>query len=368
MTRLFTLCIILGVASPSVADTFFNAAPSFSGPHPAVVRIVAPERDGTSYGSGALVAVNESSGLVLTNWHVVRDAAAQIVVYFPDGFRSGAYLLRTDRDWDLAALAIRRPNVLPIPIANQAPRPGDELTIAGYGSGSYRAVTGRLTKYYSPGGDLPPQIIELSAPARNGDSGGPILNSRGELAGTLFGSSFGCTMGSYCGRLQWFLNAADGDFERISSQALLAQQSRRTAPTAAINPSSPLPLGEGQGVRGDNSPLPQAGEGPGVRADGIASSHNTIATANASASSPWPRDNAASKPARYTSHESPTTSASAIPAQIAQQQTPSTPLAAIAAPPATAAPRADQIKSILALVGALALLYFALRFLGWAVG
>ena len=156
-----------------------------------MVRVAVPERDGASYGSGSLVAVNESSGLVLTNWHVVRDAAGPIVVYFPDGFHSGAYLLRTDRDWDLAALAIRRPNVQPIPIANEAPRPGDPLTIAGYGSGSYRAVTGRVTQYVSPGDNQPFEMIELAAPARNGDSGGPILNSRGELAGVLFGSAFG---------------------------------------------------------------------------------------------------------------------------------------------------------------------------------
>ena len=105
-------------------DPFFGPASSFSRPHPAVVRVAVPERDGAaSYGSGSLVAVNESSGLVLTNWHVVRDVAGPIVVYFPDGFYSVAYLLRTDRDWDLAALAIRRPNVQPIPLATQPPRP-----------------------------------------------------------------------------------------------------------------------------------------------------------------------------------------------------------------------------------------------------
>jgi len=118
------------------------------------------------------VAVNESSGLIVTNWHVVRDAAGPIVVFFPDGFRSGAYLLRTDRDWDLAALAIWRPSVPPIPLSNEAPRPGEEVTIAGYGSGSYRAVTGRVTQYVSPGGNQPFEMIELSAPARNGDSAG----------------------------------------------------------------------------------------------------------------------------------------------------------------------------------------------------
>ena len=77
--------------SAARAGPFFGPAPSFSRPHPAVVRVAVPERDGTaSYGSGSLVAVNESSGLVLTNWHVVRDAAGPIVVYFPDGFHSAA--------------------------------------------------------------------------------------------------------------------------------------------------------------------------------------------------------------------------------------------------------------------------------------
>ena len=82
-------------------------------------------------------------------------------------------------------------------------------------------MTGRLTQYVSPGGNQPFEMIELTAPARNGDSGGPILNSRGELAGTLFGSAFGRTTGSYCGRLRWFLGSVDGDFQRISAQAML---------------------------------------------------------------------------------------------------------------------------------------------------
>ena len=221
-----------------------------------MVRVAVPERDGAAYGSGALVAVNESTGLVVTNWHVVCDAAGPIAVYFPDGFRSPATVLRTDRDWDLAALAIWRPNVQPIAVSNVAPRPGEPLTIAGYGSGSYRAVTGRLTQYVSPGANQPFEMIELSAPARQGDSGGPILNSRGELAGVLFGTAFGRTTGSYCGRLRWFLGSVDGDFQRVSSQALLAQQSRRNPPpVAAIN--SAAPSGEGP----TNSPRPRAGEG-----------------------------------------------------------------------------------------------------------
>ena len=153
-------------------------------------------------GSGSLVAIDASHGLVVTNWHVVRDAAGPITVVFPDGFRSGAVLLRTDRDWDLAALAIQRPNAQPIMLSTEPPRPGEVLTIAGYGPGTYRAVSGRCTEYLSPGGNFPYEMVELDAGARNGDSGGPILNTRGELAGVLFGSAFGKTTGSYCGRVR----------------------------------------------------------------------------------------------------------------------------------------------------------------------
>jgi hypothetical protein len=328
--RLLALIGAIAVAPTVWAQPAFTPAPTFSAPHPAVVRVAVPERGGAAYGSGALVAVNESTGLVVTNWHVVQDAAGPIMVYFPDGFRSPAAVLRTDRDWDLAALAIWRPNVQPIALSSAAPQPGEALTIAGYGSGSYRAVTGRCTQYVSPGGNQPFEMVELSAPARQGDSGGPILNGRGELAGVLFGSAFGRTTGSYCGRLRWFLNSADGDFQRVSSQALLAQQPRRNPPpVAAIN--SPLP----SGTAANNSPRPLAGEGPGVRAvDG-----QTVAQLPARASSPPP-----------------------------QTRMSSVPVSAIPSPPVGPLPTTDQIRSILALIGAIAILYSALRFLGWAIG
>ncbi len=178
-------------------------------------------------------------GLVLTNWHVVRDAAGQVGVIFPDGFRSAATVARIDRDWDLAALVVWRPNVAPIPVASQPPRPGDMLTIAGYGSGPYRAVSGRCTEYVAPAENLPYEMVELDAPARQGDSGGPILNSRGELAGVLFGTGFGRTTGSYCGRVRWFLASVEGDFQRLSGEMTQARQARRDPPPLAAIPSGP---------------------------------------------------------------------------------------------------------------------------------
>jgi hypothetical protein len=193
------------------------AAPVSAAPHPAVARIIVPEGGAVGFGSGTLVDVRGEQGLVLTNWHVVRDAEGDVTVVFPDGFRSAARVLHTDRDWDLAALLIWRPGASPVPIASQPPRPGDRLTIAGYGGGTYRALSGRCTQYVAPGMQFPYEMVEVSVEARQGDSGGPIFNDRGELAGVLFGAGRGTTAGSYAGRVQNFLAALAPDIGRGDS-------------------------------------------------------------------------------------------------------------------------------------------------------
>ena len=174
-------------------------------PHPAVARIIVPQRDGTSYGTGTLVAAGEKYGLVITNWHVIENPAGPIVVRFADGFQSSATVLRVDREWDLAALGIWKPPVAPVAIAQAPPWIGEPLTIAGYGSGAYRSAVGQCTQYVAPSERHPYEMLEVSASARNGDSGGPILNQKGELAGVLFGEGGGHTAGSYCGRVSEFV-------------------------------------------------------------------------------------------------------------------------------------------------------------------
>ncbi len=192
-------------------------------PHPAVVRVVAQERNAESHGSGTLIDVREDCGLVVTNWHVVRDAVGKIEVRFPGGFVSPARVRKADKVWDLAALVIWRPPVDPVRISRQPPRRGEPLTIAGYGPGPYRAVAGRCTQYVSPGVNYPPEMVELSAEARQGDSGGPIFNDQGELAGVLFGAARGTTTGSYGGRVREFLASIvtdPGAFPNVAGAAL----------------------------------------------------------------------------------------------------------------------------------------------------
>jgi S1-C subfamily serine protease len=195
-------------------------------PHPAVARIIVPERGATAFGSGTLVDVRDEFGLVVTNWHVVRDSQGVVEVKFPGGFRSHARPLKVDSDWDLAALVIWRPPVEPVRMASQPPRAGEPLTIHGYGQGQYRIATGRCTAYYAPRQNFPQEMVELDVEARQGDSGGPIFNSRGELAGVLFGAGQGTTLGSYAPRVSNFLATLAPDIGQADDQSQIAVADR----------------------------------------------------------------------------------------------------------------------------------------------
>lgn len=233
---------LIVTAAPAAEGALFGSArrDGYTGPpRPPVCRVVVAERGGTAYGSGTLVDCREGYGLVVTNWHVVRDARGKIEVRFPGGFVSEGRPLKLDNKWDLAALVIWRPPTRPAPLATQPPRPGDTLTICGYGQGDYLEQTGRCTDYYAPETGEPRELVELSVPARQGDSGGPIFNERGELAGVLFGATRGTTLGSFGGRVRTFLATLAPDIgarRGEADEAALAGAPRPSSPLAPLDP------------------------------------------------------------------------------------------------------------------------------------
>jgi S1-C subfamily serine protease len=189
----------LGQSSPNVVNTPTGQ------PHPAVARIRSLESNATSFGSGTLIYRQGKQGILITNYHVIKNAQDDILVTFPSGFRSSAKVVASDPRWDLAALLIWAPEIQPVVITDNPAKPGDTLTIAGYGSGRYQASSGICSQYVSPGINQPREMVELRAVARQGDSGGPIFNQNGELAGVLFGAGWRTTAGSYSGRVKNFL-------------------------------------------------------------------------------------------------------------------------------------------------------------------
>lgn len=220
-------------------------------PHPAIVRVIVPEKNSVALGSGTLVLKTAGYGIVLTNWHVVREAKQGAVIVFPDGSQLQGQVLRMDEDWDLAVVKIPVPAADPLPISASAPRPGEILWIAGYGSSEFLLQMGRCTQYLAPRKQWPLELVEVAATARQGDSGGPILNQRGELAGVLFGQGDGFTSGSFGGRVLKFLETIPApDFpQRVSLAAVLLQErqeSQRNAISSNSNTQNTLQLLAGQ--------------------------------------------------------------------------------------------------------------------------
>lgn len=186
-------------------------------PHPAIVQVQVQEGEAWAKGSGTLIAANEKFGWVLTNWHVVRGGNGTALISFPGGAQLQGQVVKMDHVWDLALVITGRPPVQPIPLSSTVPMIGEPLTIAGYGPGEFRAVQGRCTNYAAPDAQHPQEMIDVSVAARQGDSGGPILNERGELAGVLFGAGQGATTGTHVGRLRMFLLSSEPSTEQIAA-------------------------------------------------------------------------------------------------------------------------------------------------------
>ena len=110
------------------------------------------------------------------------------------------------------------------------------------------------------------------AAARHGDSGGPMFNSRGELAGVLFGEGGGDTSGSYCGRVRVFLDSIGG----VGAPQLPARMLAAAPPPRVATPATSPPPGDGL------LPVPQWASAPPN--SGVAVSRPPTATSPPTAS------------------------------------------------------------------------------------
>jgi S1-C subfamily serine protease len=189
-------------------------------PRPSVVRVESYDRGSNSLGTGTAIAWINNQGLVITANHVVRDIIGKVTVTFPSGEPILVTIAATDKSWDLAAL-IFNGSVCPVSkLSNKTPDVGMPLTIAGYGSGTYREATGIVKKFFSPLGNYPADIVAIDVAARSGDSGGGMFYMDGSVAAVLFGSDSLGAYGTHCIRIRQFIKTSLNEYPTLQEEAL----------------------------------------------------------------------------------------------------------------------------------------------------
>ncbi len=145
-------------------------------------------------GSGFIISPD---GYVMTNHHVV-DGADEIIVTLPDRREFRAKLIGSDQRTDVALVKIDATNLPTVKIGDSAKLKVGEWVIAiGSPFGFDSTVTaGIVSAKARETGELLP-FIQTDVAVNPGNSGGPLINMRGEVVG--INSQIFTTSGSYAG-------------------------------------------------------------------------------------------------------------------------------------------------------------------------
>jgi len=148
-----------------------------SGTRNAVVIVETDQR----FGSGFII---KPDGVIVTNNHVVADAKEMSVKLTSGEVYRNVYLITTDPVEDLAFLKIEGVDLPTVPLGNSNEvRLGDEVLLVGAPQGLEQTVSDGLISGIRLDNGV--RVLQTSAAASPGSSGGPLLNRSGEAVGVM---------------------------------------------------------------------------------------------------------------------------------------------------------------------------------------
>lgn len=149
---------------------------------PSLVKITQIGREGTDgIGSGFIVSAD---GLIATNLHVIGEAR-RLQVEMHDGKTHDVTAIHaTDSHHDLALLQIEAKALKPLPLGDsEKVRQGESVVAMGAPEGlGFSVVQGVLSATREIDGN---DMLQVAIPIEKGNSGGPLLNTQGEVIGLL---------------------------------------------------------------------------------------------------------------------------------------------------------------------------------------
>ena len=174
---------------PNTAPKVAAADPLFTKTRPATFRLeqrsASDPNEPDGLGTGFFIG---KDGLGLTAYHVVFGAKA-LSAKTLSGARYPLQVVGYDENNDVAVVRVKVPGSVPfLPLAALPPKIGEGALAIGNGGGAFllpKRGTLRELNVKSDRADFPSGTLKLDAPLIPGDSGGPIINAKGEAIGIV---------------------------------------------------------------------------------------------------------------------------------------------------------------------------------------
>jgi S1-C subfamily serine protease len=185
-TRVYTAHQVYAMDAPGVVSV--SATGVSQTPSPAELVKGEGGEEGTSSGSGFEI---DGSGTILTNWHVVENAAKVMVSVSEHRRAVRARVVGKDPLRDLALLRIPTEGLTLRPLKlgrSSGVQVGEPVLAIGNPFGYTRTLTTGVVsalgrQIQAPNGATIEDVLQTDAALDPGSSGGPLLNSQGEVIG-----------------------------------------------------------------------------------------------------------------------------------------------------------------------------------------